>query len=141
MAVFMLRVIVHHLTMGCAYCKGCLEMADFEEFVAQVELIADGALPADYREWLRRHESGASAHRQTPFDLQELLSTQRIVQDVIPPKTLAIGDDGHGNLILLRLSDGSIEWWCHEREAGDFQTETIRPSFSDYLHLIAEGES
>ncbi len=116
-------------------------MAEFEELVTQVERVAGGALPSDYREWLRRHEPGASDHRQTPFDLQELLRTQRIVQDVIPPKTLAIGDDGHGNLVLLRLSDGSIEWWCHEREAEDFQTETIRPSFADYLHLIAEREA
>lgn len=115
-------------------------MSDFEDAVAQVERTAGGTLPSEYREWLRRHTPGPGDHRQTPFDLTELLETQRLVQDAIPPGTLAIGDDGYGNLVLLRFSDGSIEWWWHERSLENHETETIRPSFAEFLHLIAKGE-
>jgi hypothetical protein len=115
-------------------------MQDFENAVAQVERASGGALPSHYREWLRQHRRGPSDHRQTPFDIVELLETQRLVQDAIPPGTLAIGDDGYGNLVLLRFADGSIEWWNHERELNNFETETIRSSFAEYLDLIAEGE-
>ena len=53
---------------------------------------------------------------------------------------LAIGGDGYGNLVLMRLSDGSVEWWPHERPTDDVQTTTICRSFADYLDLIAKGE-
>ena len=115
-------------------------MQNFEDAVAQVERTAGGVLPHAYREWLRQHRRASSDHRQTPFDLEELLKTQGLVQNVIPPRTLAIGEDGYGNLVLLRLSDGSIEWWCHERKSGDPKTNTIRPSFEEFLKLIAKGE-
>ena len=52
-------------------------MRDFENAVAQVEHAAGGTLPPEYREWLRQHRPGPSDHRQTPFDLEELLKTQR----------------------------------------------------------------
>lgn len=115
-------------------------MPDFDEAVAQIERTCGGELPPDYRNWLQEYRPGPSDHRQTPFDVAELIETQRLVQDVIPPGTLAIGDDGYGNLVLLRFADGSIEWWNHERELGNFKTETIRPSFAEYLDLIAKGE-
>lgn len=115
-------------------------MQDFDDAVAQVERAAGGILPPAYREWLRQHRSGPSNQRQTPFDVEELLETQRLVQHVLPPGTLAIGDDGYGNLVLLRFSDGSIEWWFHERHPSDIETETIRPSFPAFLELIAAGE-
>jgi hypothetical protein len=117
-----------------------LVMDDFEAAVAQVERASGGVLPPEYREWLRQHKRGPSDHRQTPFDLDELLKTQRIVQRVIPLGTLAIGDDGYGNLVLLRFSDGSIEWHRHERLPDDPETETIRPSFTAFVELIAKGE-
>jgi len=115
-------------------------MPEFEKVVAQVEGAAGGALPVQYREWLRQHRPGPSDHRQTPFDIEELLKTQRLVQEVIPPGTLAIADDGYGNLVLLRFSDGSIEWWNHEREPDDLDTETIAPSFEAFLELASKGE-
>ncbi|ANP47564.1 hypothetical protein ATE48_17475 [Candidatus Viadribacter manganicus] len=120
--------------------RGTMPMQEFEEAVAQVERASGGVLPAEYRHWLRTHKPGPTDHRQTPFDLSELLKTQRLVQDVIPPGTLAIGDDGYGNLVLLRFTDGAIEWWHHERESNDVSTDTIRPSFTAYLELIAKGE-
>ena len=70
------------------------------------------------------------------IDLNQLLEVQRLVQDVIPPGTVAIGDDGYGNLVLLRFADGSIEFWDHERELNDFATETICPSFAAYLEFL-----
>lgn len=115
-------------------------MQNFDDAIAQIERASEGTLTADYREWLRQHRPGPSDHRQTPFGVAELIETQRLVQDVIPRGTLAIGDDGYGNLVLLRFADGSIEWWNHEREPGDFATETIRSSFAEYLDLIAKGE-
>ena len=115
-------------------------MADFDDIISRVEQTAGGTLPADYLEWLRLHRPSDDDHRQTPFDVGKLVETQRIVQDVIPPGTLAIGDDGYGNLVLLRFVDGSIEWWSHERNEADHQTKSIRPSFLEYLELIAQGE-
>ncbi len=72
--------------------------------------------------------------------IEELLKAQRLVQQVIPRGSLAIAHDGYGNQVLLRFSDGSIEWWSHEREPDDHRTETIAPSFESYLELIAKGE-
>jgi hypothetical protein len=115
-------------------------MQSFDETVARVEQAAGGALPREYREWLRHCRPGPTDHRQTPFGIDDLLETQRLVQNAIPPGTLAIGRDGYGNLVLLRFSDGSIEWWCHDRYPDDQETQTIRPSFEAFLELIAKGE-
>ena len=115
-------------------------LSDFEDIISRVEQTAGGNLPTGYREWLRTYRPSDDDHRQIPFDVAELVETQRIVQDVIPAGTLAIGNDGYGNLVLLRFADGSIEWWSHEHLDGNHETKTIRPSFPEYLELIAQGE-
>ncbi|ABI77679.1 conserved hypothetical protein [Hyphomonas neptunium ATCC 15444] len=115
-------------------------MADFDEIISRAEQTAGGILPKEYLEWLRLHRPSDDDHRQTPFSIGELVETQRTVQDVIPPGTLAIGNDGYGNLVLLRFVDGSIEWWSHERNEANHKTKSIRPSFPEYLELIAQGE-
>jgi hypothetical protein len=114
-------------------------MHEFDDAIAEVERRAGGQLPDDYRQWLLQHRKSPSDHQQTPYDLDELRETQRLVQDAIPPGHLAIGADGYGNQVLLRFSDGSIEWWCHEDQP-EYGTDTIRPSFEEFMRLVAQGE-
>jgi len=116
-------------------------MEVFEKALQQVEREAAGVLPDHYRNWLRKHRRRSSQDRRTPFDLDELLQTQRLVQDVLPAGTLAVGDDGYGNLMLLRFSNGAIEWWDHEREFGDDRTEFVASSFEAFLEQLGAGES
>ena len=75
-----------------------------------------------------------------PFEPEEALATNRLVHDVLPAGTLAISDDGYGNFFLLRFSDGSIEWWDHERHLGDEATDKIAPSFLEFLNYLSRLE-
>jgi hypothetical protein len=111
-------------------------MRDFNDAMSQIERLSGGQLPVEYRQWLSMYQPMSTNSEHRPFDLNQLLEVQRLVQDVIPPGTVAIGDDGYGNLVLLRFADGSIEFWDHERELNDFATETICPSFAAYLEFL-----
>ena len=115
-------------------------MRELEAAVTQVEQRLGAPLPGEYRLWLFQHRSIPTDHRQSPFEVIELLETQRLVQDVLPPGHLAIGPDGYGNLVLLRLCDGSVEWWSPDHEPSDRRTDTIAASFSNYLELISSGQ-
>ena len=115
-------------------------ITDFEAKIEQVERKFGGKLPPDYVHWLKRHQPGPDDHAQTPYCLEQLINTQILIQDVLPQGMLAIGGDGYGNQVLFDSSTGGIEWWNHEREPDDQRTETIRPTFSSYLELIAKGE-
>ena len=106
----------------------------FETKIERIQRAANVKLPQDYVDWLAQHRRKPDDEGDTPFDVDQLLETQRIVQDILPQGTVAIGDDGYGNLVLIRCSDGSILWQFHE-DLDDI--EVVGSSIHAFLERVA----
>ena len=110
---------------------------DHAALLQRIEHFAGCSLPHSYAEWL-------SAPRTEPpdsrlFDMAKLLETQRIVQAVLPAGSIAIAEDGYGNLFLMQCADGSVVWWFHELdEEGHNRVEPIADSFAAFLDELAK---
>lgn len=119
-------------------------------------------LPAEYRDFLASHRECDADRRQIVtsnpdywgvrhlFELgggSDALQLDRVlafVGDVLPPKTLPIGEDEGGNFYLLHCGEGetygNVSWWNHERELDDRHVEPVAPSFAAFLALLGPEE-
>ena len=75
---------------------------------------------------------------------RDLRAQRESYEGRIPDGFLAVGSDGGGNLICLRISDGSVFFWDHEGEAsGDDEPamdnmRRIAATFTEFLKGIEE---
>ena len=127
-----------------------------EERILSLEQKLGLTLPSDYRDFIATHRESSNRPPQVVssnpdywgvsniFELGDGASylqvdeNYRLVGDVIPKATVAIADDGAGNLFLLdcRLGSGRVDWWDHEQNLGEDRVEMAASSFTEFLSIF-----
>jgi hypothetical protein len=133
-------------------------MKGFADRVRAVEELVGANLPFEYVSFLRSGPPKFSRPVGVPFKdelwdvrhFHELSDREehcqldvkcRLVSDVLPPFAVPVASDHAGNFFCLFVHgecQGQVVWWDHERELGDYKTERVATSFSEFVASIRE---
>jgi hypothetical protein len=139
-----------------------------DEKLAAFERLVAGALPEDYRTFLKNENGGRPAATFFRFKVKDgreedsnvhyfyalyegrignLEKTFGLLRGRIPPDYLAIATDAFGNMILLKIATanpGKIYFWDHEKEEDVPTLRNMSPianSFTEFVEGLKMGPS